>query len=262
MLLIFLLSFWNCHPVRRTAQHFVQTENLPAILFFSTPAIYTEFFRPEEQRDSLNYYKPEKIMYYLDDTFLELFSVIYDSMLVNGLRSEGFRVFEQDSLADFFSFEGQKWQFSLQQITFEEHRLIYEDEITFTEYSVVWDTVISEFQFNVWFELLPVNKDTSVPAHVFFASLSISDDLEGKFVYDWGRGVYDYVYELTEVLSSDIMSLVAVAAIKHSEYLFDFFLNRHLYFSLPESKKSRIYYTWNRVKQKPVPAGYERFIFL
>jgi hypothetical protein len=258
--LLALLS--GCHTSRKMAKEFVLSEEMPAILFISSPAVYSEFFRPDQLRDSLNYFKPEKILYFIDDIFINVFSATYDKIISAGMRERGFAVFETDSVAGFFSDSGDKWQLTLQQVTFEEHRLIYEDEITFDEYSIVWDTVVSEYQFNVWFELLPVNADTTVPTHVFFASASIVDNLKGRFVYDWGKGVYDYVYSFSEVEADDLYNLIAASALTHSDYLFDFFLNRYLHFSTPAHKNKGVYYTWDRMKQKLLPAGTDRFVFL
>jgi len=257
-----LIAFSGCNSPQKMAKEYVLNAEMPKILFISSPVIYSEFYRPEKLKDSLNYFKPEKIMYFIDETFLNEFSEVYDKNMISAMRDRGFAVFEPDSVASFFSGAENSWQLSLQQVTFEEHRLNYEDEITFDDYSIIWDTVISECQLNVWFELSPVNADSTVPTHMFFSSVSIADDLKGRFVYSWSLGGYDYVYTFTEVEVIDLYFLMATAVLNHSDYLYDFFLNRYLHFSTPVKKTKGVYYKWDRSKQKLLPAGTARFLFL
>jgi len=257
--LVFLLA---CSSPKRVAREYARNVDLPSILYISTPFLYTEFHRPGEMGDSLNYFKPEKLVYALGDTLAEYLLNLYDSTFTASLRNMGFPLFSVDSIADFFSSERQKWQLSLVQASLEEHRIYIEDEVTFTDFSVVWDTVISEYQYNVWFELSPVNADSTVPVHLLFASTHVSDHVKGRFVYDWGARVYRYSYDFRDIIAEDFILLFKEAAITNAEYLYDYFLNRYLYFHYRNPQKIKLYYTYDHQKNKISPARGKRFIFM
>jgi len=261
-LLGLLLGLTACRGPQHTAKEFVKSPQLPSILFISDPNIYTEFFRPDEIRDSLNFFKPEKIMYMMDDTVVENLKYAYDQVFVRSATERGFQMFETDSIAGFFSSDMSRWQLSLVQITIEEHRVWFQDELNFNDYSVYFDTIISEFQFNVWFELIPVDADTSVPAHVFFSSVNVSDYINGKFTYDWGTRNYTYNYTFKPVNEYDVETLIISAAMKHADYLFDFYLNRYVFFNNHKTQKNKVYYNYDQRKKKVVPALDRRFVFL
>ncbi len=260
--LIFSLLILSCSSPQRVAKEFLHKKELLPILYISNSAIYTEFYRPSEILDTLNYYKPEVLSSMLDDTLAGIMMNLYDEVFVDALRMYDFQVFTADSIAAFFSESRPAWQLSLVQTSIEEHRMWFEDEITFTDYSVIWDTVISQFQYNTWFELTPVNADSAIPTHLFFASVSVSDNINGRFVYDWGARVYSYVYDFYPVDVGDLFTLVASAAMTHGSYLFDFFLNRYVYFNCKKSEKMKFYFTYDIRKRKLLPAKENRFIFL
>jgi hypothetical protein len=251
-----------CSSPRRVAREYAENVNLPSILFISTPLMLTEFYPPAEISDSLNYFKPEKLFHMMCDSFAGDLLQVFDTTFTSSLRKMGFTVFNEDSIAGFFASGHHKWQLSLVQANMEEHRVLIEDEVTFTDFSVVWDTVISEFQYNVWFELTPVNADSTVPVHLLFASAHLSDQVKGRFVYDWGARVYRYVYDFKEIEGDDFLHLITEAANTNAGYLFDFFLNRYLYFHFRNPQKLKYYYTYNHEKNKISPARTKRFVFM
>jgi hypothetical protein len=261
-LLALLLVLTACRGPQQTAKEFAMSPQLPSILLISDPTIYTEFFRPDEIRDSLNFFKPEKIMHMMNDSVVENLKFAYNQVFVRSASEKGFQMYETDSITSFFSSNLSRWQLSLVQVTLEEHRVWFQDELNFSDYSVYFDTIISEFQYNVWFELIPVDADTSVPAHVLFSSVSVSDYINGKFTYDWGTRNYSYNYTFNPIDVYDIETMVIAAAMKHTDYLFDFFLNRHVFFNNKKSEKTKVYYSYDRRKKKVVPALDRRFVFL
>jgi len=254
---------YSCTGPKYLAKEFVKNDELPVILFIASPEIYTEFFRPVGFSDSLDFYKPEKIMHLLDDTLVSLLSEIYTNAISERIHARGFTLFEQDSIAHFFDNNYEKWQLQLVQLTFEEHRIVFEDELTFTDNSVQFDTVISEYQMNVWYELIPINADSTIPNHLLFASVSAQEIISGRFVYNQIVGEYIYKYEFFEANINDIFSMVAGASVSHANYLYDFFLNRYLYFNgNTHNNKIKQYYRYDIFRNKIIPALSNRFVFL
>lgn len=251
-----------CAGPQRLAREFADKMELPAILFISDPNILIEFYRPDEPGDSLNFFKPEKISYFLDDTLLSDVISVYNNVFVESMRKKGFRVYESDAITQFFENSVEMWQLSPVQFSFEEHRIRMFDELSFTDYSIFFDTIISEYQFNVWIELNPVNGDSTVPSHLFFTSSNISDRIKGRFVYDWMKRIHRYSYDFIEVNAFSFYILTANAANSHASYLYDYFLNRYLYFHYSKSHKLKYYYSYDWNKRRIVPAKDKRFVFL
>ncbi len=201
-------------------------------------------------------------MYFLDDSIVSVLKEQYDSLVMQSLREAGFSVYDHNNLTQFFGNKGLMWQLSPVQITFEEHRIWYSDELPFSEYSYYFDTIFSEYQFNVWYELSPVNGDSTVPVHMLFSSVKDSDRLRGRFIFDWNLKSYRYVYDFYESDSLVFLNISADAAKKHANYLYDFFLNRYLYFNSSGKNEKYVYYTFDREKRKIEPARDNRFIFI
>jgi hypothetical protein len=262
LLIIALILQTACHSPQHVVREFVSRSDLPALLYISDPAMFIQFYRPDELTDSLNYFKPEKIMYYLDDSIVQNLKTMYDQIFMKSLTEQGFSVYGPDSISAFFSVEHLRWQLSPVQITFEEHRILFSRELPFNDYTVYFDTVISEYQFNVWLELSPVNGDSTIPVHLLFHSASISDKMKGRFMFDWGLRAYKYGYDFSEADSFVFQQLVENTGSIHANYLFDFFLNRYLYFEKSKQPKKRIYYTYDAQRGKAIPARDNRFIFM
>ncbi len=258
----FSVLLFACAGYQRVAKEFVEKKDLPAILYISDPNVLVEFFRSDELRDSLNYFKPEKISYILDDTLIADIQSGYDRIMIETLKDKGFRVYETDSIAQFFINKELMWQLSPVQMSFEEHRVWMSDELPFTDYSLYFDTIVSEYQFNVWMELNPVNADSTVPSHLFFASSSVSDRINGRFVYEWLKRQYSYSYNFTEIDAYDFYVLTSGAAHSHAGYLFDYFLNRYIHFNYSQPHKLKNYYTYDWNRKKIIPAKEKRFVFL
>ncbi len=263
IIVFILLPQQACITPKQLAKKFVLEKILPNVLFFSDPNILTDFYRADIDTAKSAYYMPEKISYMLNDTNLRLIKQLYDSTFIEETLKYGFCLFGKDSVSQFFLAEAeQKWKLSIVQISFEEHRIMYEDKIRFMDYSVVFDTIVSEFQLNTWYELTPVNDDSLFTPFLLFASVNVYDIIRGRFQYNWKTRMYEYNYDLFEVTIDDIFNLSATAAIMHSNFLFDFFLNRYVYYNIKKPQKIKIYYSYDRFSKKIVPARNNRFIFM
>lgn len=262
LVFLIVLGLSSCNEPLKLARHFSDNPDLPAILFISDPLVLIEFYPPDECNDSLNRYKPNKIFSMVEDSLTDAMASMFDTLFQEQSVEKGFQLYNTDSIADFFMLQKVKWQLSLVQLTFEEHRIMFSDVVNFADFDVTFDTVISSFEMNAWFELSPVNADSLLPVHLLFASANVADGIDGRFTFNKITGNYDYSYTFYPVITDDIVQLVFDASVVFSEYLFDFYMNAHVYFRLREPEKYKFYFHFDHEKSTVYPAGGNRFIFL
>lgn len=256
-----LVLLFSCSSYQKISREFVFRKHKPSILYFSHPQLYVDFFRPENKLHNLYYY-PEKITYFIEDLGNELIIFNYDSMYTSKMQELGFHLYKQNELIEFFSDTSERWMIRLAQISLEEHREVYEDVLTLATEEYVWDTIISVYHLNIWFEFIPVNHHPDVPNFLLFASTSISDQISGFFIYDSKLSTYIYKYTFVPILNIDLLDLIKQSSLLHAHYTFDFFINLYIHTHKKYKRKKQVYFTWdwnsNRLKQ----SYYNRFIFL
>lgn len=252
----FVSMIISCNSQKNIVNDFVRPENMPHILFISFPDIITKFFPSDFDLDSNLAFMPPKIHNMLSDSQIASFKSTYDSLFVNSSLRAGFKMFKADSIAQFFDKSNFGWQLNLLQITFEEHRFQYWDQVNYSNFSVIFDTIISSYEFNVWYELIPINNDSIKPI-ILFSTEIIQDELKGKFVFNRNLRNYEYQYEINEVNSDDILKLVVKSADNHTDYLLDYFLNKYL------RSKNKInesqFLSFDRNRNKIVKSSGKRF---
>lgn len=237
----------SCNTNKKFAKEFVRHENLPHILFISFPDIITKFVPSDFDIDSNLAYMPPKIHSMLTDSQIADYKLKYDSVFAASSLKAGFNFYKVDSLTQFFDKSAYGWQLNLAQITIEEHRFQYWDQANYSNFTVSFDTIISFYEFNVWYELIPVNNDTAKPV-VLFATEFLQDNIRGKFVYNRQTGIYVYQYEFEEVNANDIAGLITNSADIHADYLFDYFLNVYLVSNKKINDNTFLSYDRNRNK--------------
>lgn len=216
-----------CNTNKKIINEFLSKPNPPVVLYISNPEIVTKFIPSDFYADSNLAFLPAKIHNMLSDEEIISLKKQYDSLFVKSLREVGFNVLTSDSLTNFFEKSNNNWKLSLAQITIEERRFNYGDQVSFSGFDVLFDTVFSIYEFNVWFELIPINNDTIKPV-VLFAGNFVQDKINGRFVFNNNSRMYEYRYKFEEIKKDDISQLVVNSASTHSDYLFDYFLNKHL----------------------------------
>jgi len=256
--LFFIVLSFSCNSSKKLADEFVSLNKLPDILFISNPNVLIEFFPISDSSSNIN----EKLSHILDENSTKVIKEIYDSSFYKSLSHLGFDVYTNNDIAEFFANEDLSWQVSISQISIEEHQILYVDEVIVSDNILSFDTIISEYQFNVWFEVTPVNFDSEMPTHVLFSSINIRDFVDGNFYNNWATGQNDYKYNYQQIKQDDIFNLIINASEKHSNYLFDYFMNRYVFFYSEKSSNKKIFYTYNKDKGKVQQAYNDRFIFL
>lgn len=246
----------SCNTQKKIANEFVRHENLPHILFISFPDILTKFFPSDFDLDSNLAFMPPKVHNMFSDHQIAEFKSNYDSSFVDASTKAGLKMFKVDSIAQFFDKSAYGWQLNLIQITIEEHRFQYWDQLDYSRYSVIFDTIISSYEFNVWYELIPVNNDTAKPV-VLFATETIQDKLKGRFVFNRISRVNEYQYEFEEVKAEDIANLVSKSADIHTDYLFDYFLN--IYLKSNKKINDNTFLSYDRNRNRIVNSNGKRF---
>lgn len=261
ILLIILVLASSCANQKHYAWKFVKNPNLQPILVIYDDNLYTVYNKPDASFDSLMQNKPPLIDKLVDNTTLHKLKTIYDSTLIAELKQIGFQTYTEQNISEFFSLGKPSWQLLIKQITFEEYRYIFTDDLYFSDYYITYDTILSDYEMNVWLELSPINND-SMPEYNFFSSFNMADMLKGKFTYNRNERLYKYDYSFYPIIENDFVNMAKNASLKHSQYLFDFFMNQFIFFNYKKANQTKEYMTFDRVNNKVIPAYTNRFIFL
>lgn len=256
-----LVLVFSCSSYQKISKEFVFRKQKPIILYFSQPQVFIDFFRPENKFHNLYYY-PEKITYFIEDLGYDMIVFNYDSVFTSKLQELGFNIYRQHELTDFFSDTSERWMIRLAQISLEERREVYQDVLTLGTEEYVWDTIISVYYFNIWFEFIPVNHHSDVSNFLLFAATYISDQISGFFIYDSKLSTYIYEYTFIPILKAEFLDLIKESAMLHAQYTFDFFMNLYLRSHKKFTKKKQLYFTWDWNRNRLKQSYYNRFIFL
>jgi len=256
-----LLIIVACNPTRKIGEKFTTNPELPPILVLFEPELYINYHKPNDNVDSLLRDKPPHIDKIINNESFDTIAINYKAEFIEQLKSFGFNVFNSENISDFFSMDTTAYQMTFVQMTIEEHRVDFSDEIKLDVTSVAFDTIISVFEFNVWIDFVPVSNDT-LPKHLLFSSHSVADKILGRFGYVRREGNYFYNYTFFPVNVDDIIDLSLYAAKNHANYLFDYFMNRYIYFKYRKSDRVKYYYTYDKETGKIYNANMNRFIFM
>jgi hypothetical protein len=257
---LFILAT-SCVNQKYYAWKFIKQPDLQPVLIISNPLLYKIYNEPDANIDSLMRNKPQLIHNLLDDTTLLNLKILYDSALFTNMRQMGFEIYTEENITDFFALGKPAWQLIIKQITFEEYRFIHSDDLYFPDYHITYDTILSDFEMNVWLDFSPVNNDT-LPKYRFFSSFNVTDIIKGRFVYDRIDRLYRYDYSFYPVIEQDFFDMAQNSGLKHAQYIFDFFMNQFVFFNYKKASQTKEYLTFDRDQQKIIPANTKRFIFL
>lgn len=186
---------------------------------------------------------------FLDSINDSLFISDYIRYLETRLKSYGLKVFTQDSMGAFLSESGMKFIVHFFQCEMEEFidmkrfDFAFEVEGKNTERELLVNAV----NLNNWFEITMLNTNHS--KDTVFSSETMSDVIDGSFVYYYLSGDVDFNYNYYSLTADDIAGIPSEAGRINGSYLFDYFMNAYILVNLNKSLPSG-YYHYKGYKKK------------
>jgi hypothetical protein len=252
VILVFALAgLVSCLPEQKLARNFVKSAM--KIRLMVTPPDYVYKYNHkgegiegfselnEAAQDSALLASSDFIQYLSDSLILET----YVNRFIGELRKAGFEVYLPDQMDAFLSDQSQAYMVNLAQIQLDEYYYPYTDKETIDDSTYVKKINLNAVDMSVWIELSKAN--ASKPRKtILYNSQTAYDDFQGLFKSDGWTGTVRYIYKLDSLTVANVYDMVKYLGEKHGEYLFDFFMNQWVAFSMPPDQYINYYYHYNR----------------
>jgi len=258
----------SCSIERKLAREFIHSKDSISILLIPPDYLFKSNLKTWQIKNAAKLNADELKIALLDSS---LFLKDIDENLLIGkfvtsmktsLQQYGITIYPVDQMMDFFGNKPEAYQVAIVQMELEEDIFPYRaQEIFFDSVIYYEDFNLEMLVLNNWFEISKLN-DTISKHNILFASNYVMDGLEGRFVTNIFTGNVTFRYNYEPISNDHVYTLAEMVGRKYASYVFDFLMNRYIYFGLPPNRKSAIYFTYDRATGKLSPAGENRFIFL
>ncbi len=251
MLLLILLV--SCSVERELAQTYIEEFDSVPIMIFEPEYCYMintnmnniDDVEQHSQliKDSLLYANSNYVRF-LEESIIRI--VYLDSLFIE-LQKLGFVVYNSDSLSSFMTKGEHGYMINIAQMQLLEslEQKVFSEVFDSLEHFV--ETSISRIDFDVWIELSELNAaENDMPMQLFHASSSIYDEVTVRFYKKFLTQEVNYEKEYKPIEFTQIISLVKQTGVSHAQAIFDFFLNQYIDANLPDNRKRKNYYTYDR----------------
>ena len=247
-ILITLLA--SCTAERELAREFVKTKkSIPVLLLTTNRLILTnDKLKKIPNYDSLNVSTQDSIWLvktlYLDSVSDVRFIQMFYSKLKTELQFYGFIVYEQDSLQSFNALESTKYTLNLAQVEMSEDDYNYRDqEVFFNSLVYYQDNTLNAVNLNFWFEF---SSSGFKNEKLFYTTFSVNDKLESRFLLDNSTNKVSYQFKITPIVLNEIYQLSEYAAVKSSNYFFNYLMNSYVKENMPSNAGIPKYFSCDR----------------
>ncbi len=256
-----MLSLGSCSVEHKIAREYVGSDTTRSVLVMSPDIVYKKSLKEwqidsaarldERTLDSLLWVNSRYLQYIDDSAFINRYMGNY----IAGLVELGFTVYTEDSLLSFLSGKPNAFIINVAQIELEEYVMPLREEAQFDEYIYSEVVDLNAVNLNSWFEISPLNAEEDET--LFFASLYLTDDMEGYFRQYPFTGEVRFSYEVDTLQLDAVYSLGALAGYLYSGYTFDYLLNSYLDKKSEEEgfERSDTYYHFDRRRNYLGKAG-------
>ncbi|MEN8225526.1 MAG: hypothetical protein ABFS05_09225 [Bacteroidota bacterium] len=260
IILILLPALFSCTIEKKFAREFIRNDTTRTALVIPPDYLYKTSLKDYEIEnadeldewvlDSLLYEKSIFLKYIVDSLFLANYYHNY----CEELAQLGFRVYDQDSMLTFLSGNSHAYIFHLAQLELEEYLIPVVEKEEFDEYLYYQLINLNAMTLNSWLEISSMNDEEK--KNFFFSSLSLTDELDGYFRYNYFSGAVKYDYSIDSLLLNEVYQLGELAAYLYAGYTFDFLMNLYVDQRMLEEDKRRSgnYYHYNRQMNMLAPA--------
>jgi len=262
--IIFIFFLPSCNPEKKIARQFIDKKNTVSVLFLKPDVIYKTNYKVKEISlfDSLPAILKDSVWkantLFLDSISDSLFINHFSQSLMNRIRSLGLKTYLQDSMEAFLSSNGIKFIVNYSQCEIEEYMDIKKFEFAFEVEGRNTDRelLVNSVNLNNWFDISMLN--TGHTKDIEFSSQTISDLIDGKFVYYYLSGDVDFDYTYYPISAKDVTNASVESGRINAGYLFDYFMNTYIAENLKDKAPSE-YYHYRGYKRK-IKATQDRFV--
>lgn len=262
--LIFIFFLLSCNPEKKIARQFIDKKNTVSVLFLKPDMIYKTNFKVKaiSSFDSLPAILKDSIWkantLFLDSISDSLFIDHFSQSLLNKIRLLGLKTYVQDSMEAFLSGNGIKFIVNYNQCEIEEYVDLKKFEFAFEVEGRNTDRelLVNSVNLNNWFDISMLN--TGHTKDIVFSSQTISDLIDGRFVYYYLSGDVDFDYSYYPMSAKDVTNASVESGRINAGYLFDYFMNTYIAENLKDKAPSE-YYHYKGYKRK-IKATQDRFV--
>jgi len=261
-LLSFLLLLFSCNIERKLAEEYIDVFDSVPLMILEPEYCYMinnnlnniEDIDQYSQgiKDSLLYANSNYVRF-LDESILRY--LYLDSLFIE-LQKLGFVVYNSDSLTYFMTTGKHEYLISIAQMQLLEsvEQKTFSEPFDSLEYFV--ETSINRIDFDVWIELSELNAlEKEMPMHVFYTSSSLYDEVDVHFYKKFLTQEVKHKKEYKPIRFPQIISLVEQSGVNHAQAIFDFFLNQYIDRNLPDNRKRKYHYSYDRRKKQIIKSS-------
>ncbi len=223
----------SCSPQKKFASEFVSKSSKIKVMVLSPEIVYKNNLNTkivdslkitdEVIRDSLLWEQSVFFSHINDSLFIANYVLGYKTELAK----YGIKIFDQESADSFFSEDSNAYLINIAQLEVEEEDYEYRDETEYYNYVYFHDHLFKAININTWFEINELNDD-SISENMFYATNTITDDLNSSFDFNVFSEKVEYIYEVDSLTLPKIYEYTYLLGRIYATYTFDFMMNRYI----------------------------------
>jgi hypothetical protein len=265
--LIFLILLTSCYAEWRLARSYIKSEPEVSILLLPTHYVFKTNLKTFEVSNRNKMSQPELDSALMENSIFlrEISDSVFLETFINSMIIEfeklGYAIYSEHYLDSFLLRNTPAIILHIAQIELEEHYVVHEDEEQFGDFIYYKNFDLNAVTFNFWFELSVLN-DQQYPPQVFYASETLTDQINGYFTENLFTGKVNYRYHISALDLDVIYRYARIFGEQYAGYTFDHLMNRHIYKNHPRGKEPRYYMHYKRWNNTINPTTKDRFFRL
>lgn len=254
----------SCMPQKKLAKEFVANSGQFKVMVLSPSIVYKNNLNTHLV-DSLgitNEIVRDSILWEHSHFFKDINDSLFIANYILGYKTEleqyGIKVFNDESSIDFMALDSNAYMINIAQLEIEEEDYEYRDEAEIYDYVYYHDHILKAVNVNSWYEISMLNENSE--ENIFYATNTITDDLNSSFDYNVFNGKVEYIHEVDSLTVHKIYEYVYLLGRIYATYTFDFMMNRYIIKKQGFAIKNEELLRYNPNTRTFLPAGENRFI--
>ncbi|PLX14643.1 MAG: hypothetical protein C0598_00775 [Marinilabiliales bacterium] len=234
IIIVFTISlFASCNPQKQLAREFIKSAPAYSVMLMQPEFLYKANLNTyyvdslaitdEKKRDSILWIQSEFIRRIDDSLLIANYALGFE----NELKNYKINVFDQTESDKFFSLDSNAWMVNIAQMQIEEEKYEYRDETEYYNYVYYHDHILNAVNVNSWFEISMINSNDQ-SQNVYYATNTITDDLESSYDFDIFDDKVKYYYEIDSLNLGKIYEYSYLLGRIYATYTFDFIMNNYV----------------------------------
>lgn len=222
----------SCIPQKQFAKEFVSKSSQFKVMVLSPAVVYKNNLNTFIV-DSLNITDEtirDSILWENSHFFKEINDSLFIANYILGYKTElekyDILVFSDESSLDFLSLDSNAYMINIAQLEVEEEDYEYRDEAELYDYVYYHDHILKAVNVNSWYEINMINENSEET--IFYASNTITDDLNSSFEYNVFNGKVEYIHEVDSLSVHKIYEYAHLLGRIYATYTYDFMMNRYI----------------------------------